>query len=220
MGAAVNLPVSLPLVVAALGALMTLLVLWRIINQPGPNDFINVEYGAYLGLILVAALTYGAILAGGGVDTMRAEAESLQSRATSGGGTGGPRGRDVRGRAARPAADRGYAGARRRPSAGRARAAVDPSPPPPPPTPQPTPPGPEPPAPRRRRPGPAPAAGRPAARRPRRRRRRCPRRTRTRRRPDRRGTGAAAAGRDPDAVVDRLRHVGPPSIRRLESGAG
>jgi hypothetical protein len=88
MARPVNLPVSLPLVVAALGALMTLLVLWRIINQPGPNDFINVEYGAYLGLILIAALTYGAIEAGGGVDTMRAEAESLQSRATAGSGTG------------------------------------------------------------------------------------------------------------------------------------
>jgi hypothetical protein len=85
MARTVDLPVSLPLVVAALGALMTLLVLWRIVNQPGPNDFINVEYGAYIGLILIAALTYGAIEAGGGVDTMRAEAESLQTRATAGG---------------------------------------------------------------------------------------------------------------------------------------
>jgi hypothetical protein len=86
MARSVNLPVSLPLVVATLGALMTLLVLWRIINQPGPNDFINVEYGAYIGLILIAALTYGAVEAGGGVDTMRAEADSLQARATAGGG--------------------------------------------------------------------------------------------------------------------------------------
>jgi hypothetical protein len=86
MARPVNLPVSLPLVVATLGALMTLLVLWRIINQPGPNDFINVEYGAYIGLILIAALTYGAVEAGGGVDTMRAEADSLQARATAGGG--------------------------------------------------------------------------------------------------------------------------------------
>ena len=85
MARSVNLPVSLPLVVATLGALMTLLVLWRIINQPGPNDFINVEYGAYIGLILIAALTYGAVEAGGGVDTMRAEADSLQARATAGG---------------------------------------------------------------------------------------------------------------------------------------
>jgi hypothetical protein len=86
MARTVNLPVSLPLVVAALGALMTLVVLWRIVNQPGPNDFINVDYGAYVGLILIAALTYGAVEAGGGVDTMRAEAESLQSRTTAGGG--------------------------------------------------------------------------------------------------------------------------------------
>jgi hypothetical protein len=88
MARTVNLPVSLPLVVAALGALMTLLVLWRIINQPGPNDFINVEYGAYIGLILIAALTYGAVEAGGGVDTMRAEADSLQAQATARGGAG------------------------------------------------------------------------------------------------------------------------------------
>ena len=88
MGRSADLPVSLPLVVAALGALTTLIVLWRIINQPGPNDFINVEYGAYIGFVLVAALTYGAIEAGGGVDTMRAEAESLQDRATASTSTG------------------------------------------------------------------------------------------------------------------------------------
>jgi hypothetical protein len=86
MGTSANLPVSLPLVAAVLGALMTLLVLYRILNQPGPNDFINVEYGAFIGLILIAALTYGSIEAGGGVDTMRAEAESLQDRGTAGGG--------------------------------------------------------------------------------------------------------------------------------------
>ncbi len=83
MARSANLPVSLPLVVAALGALTTLIVLWRIINQPGPNDFINVEYGAYLGLLLLIALTYGAVQAGGGVDTMRAEAASVPDRATS-----------------------------------------------------------------------------------------------------------------------------------------
>jgi hypothetical protein len=78
-----ELPVSLPLVTAFLGALMTLIVFYRIINQPHDNEILNVEYGAYLGLILVAALTYGAVEAGGGVETMRAEAESLGERATS-----------------------------------------------------------------------------------------------------------------------------------------
>jgi hypothetical protein len=80
MGRSASLPVSLPLVVAVLGAFTTLVVLWRIINQPGENEFINVEYGAYLGLLLLIALTYGAVQAGGGVDTMRAEAESLGER--------------------------------------------------------------------------------------------------------------------------------------------
>jgi hypothetical protein len=80
MGRSANLPVSLPLVVAVLGAFTTLVVLWRIINQPGENEFINVEYGAYLGLLLLIALTYGAVQAGGGVETMRAEAESLGER--------------------------------------------------------------------------------------------------------------------------------------------
>jgi hypothetical protein len=46
---------------AGLGALCTLIVLYRIINQPGPNDFISVKFGAFLGLIAVAALTYGAV---------------------------------------------------------------------------------------------------------------------------------------------------------------
>jgi hypothetical protein len=78
-----ELPVSLPLVTAFLGALMTLIVFYRIINQPHDNEILNVEYGAYLGLILVAALTYGAVEAGGGVETMRAEAESLGERTTS-----------------------------------------------------------------------------------------------------------------------------------------
>jgi hypothetical protein len=83
MGRSANLPVSVPLVVATLGGLMTLLILWRIINQPGPNDEVTVDYGAYVGLILMAALTYGAVQAGGGIDTMRAEAEGLGERATA-----------------------------------------------------------------------------------------------------------------------------------------
>jgi hypothetical protein len=130
MGRTVNLPVSLPLVAAALSALTTLIVLWRIINQPGPNDFINVEYGAYLGLLLLIAMTYGAIQAGGGMDTMRAEAESLQDRATT---SAGP-------------TSQGSTGAPfvAEPAAPPPTAAADPAPPPQPPTPSPTPPAPDP----------------------------------------------------------------------------
>src|SRR3954447_20606079 len=78
-----DLPVSLALVTAALGALMTLVVLYRIINQPGPNDFINVEYGAYFGLVLVAALAYGALEAAGGMEAVRAGTGSRQDRSSS-----------------------------------------------------------------------------------------------------------------------------------------
>ena len=144
MARAVNLPVSLPLVVAALGALMTLLVLWRIINQPGPNDFINVEYGAYIGLILIAALTYGAVEAGGGMDTMRAEAESLQTRATAGGAGAGTAPAGATSVAEPPgpppsaATPTPVAPAPPAPPPA-PDATVEPSPPPPPPAPEPTP---------------------------------------------------------------------------------
>jgi hypothetical protein len=128
MARSASLPVSLPLVVVALGALTTLIVLWRIINQPGPNDFINVEYGAYIGLLLLIALTYGAIQAGGGVDTMRAEAESVADRASSSVGGGGDGGTAAT--AAAPAAPVTGIG--------------DPAPPPPAPDPAPPSPGPDP----------------------------------------------------------------------------
>lgn len=58
-GAKLQLPVSLSTLTTGLGGVMTLLVLYRIINQPGQNDRISVEWGAYLGLLLVAAVAYG-----------------------------------------------------------------------------------------------------------------------------------------------------------------
>jgi len=57
------LPVRLTPIIAPLAGVMTLLVLYRIVNQPGPNNVINVEWGAYLGLILVAVVTYGGMRA-------------------------------------------------------------------------------------------------------------------------------------------------------------
>lgn len=53
------LPISWSQLTAGLGAVITLLVLYRIINQPGPNKEINVEWGAYVGLVLVAGVAYG-----------------------------------------------------------------------------------------------------------------------------------------------------------------
>src|SRR3954454_8994391 len=53
------LPIGWAQLTACLGAIMTLLVFYRILNQPGPNKLVNVEWGAYAGLVLLAVLTYG-----------------------------------------------------------------------------------------------------------------------------------------------------------------
>jgi hypothetical protein len=53
------LPIGWAQLTAGLGGIMTLLVLYRIVNQPGPNKLVNVEWGAYVGLILVALVAYG-----------------------------------------------------------------------------------------------------------------------------------------------------------------
>lgn len=54
---------------AGLGAWCTLLVMYRIINQPGDNSLITVKYGAFLGLIAVAGVTIGAVRAMGSEQT-------------------------------------------------------------------------------------------------------------------------------------------------------
>ena len=61
------LPVALSVITTTLGALATLLVLYRILNQPGPNDFIEVKVGAFLGFVSVLAI------AAGGYRSMRDE---------------------------------------------------------------------------------------------------------------------------------------------------
>jgi outer membrane biosynthesis protein TonB len=84
----VQLPASLPLIVAGIGALTAIVVLLRLFDQPGPNELVTVRLFAYIGFLLVLAITYGAIQAGGGVDTMRAEAEALTPNAPAGSGSG------------------------------------------------------------------------------------------------------------------------------------
>jgi hypothetical protein len=69
-----EVPVSLPMIAAALGGFTTLIILWRIVNQPGDNDAVNVDYGAYIGLVLAAAMTYGAIQSGEGLELPAAAA--------------------------------------------------------------------------------------------------------------------------------------------------
>ena len=50
IGRGPTLPVALGVITTTLALAGTLLLLYRILNQPGPNDLISVEAGAYLGL--------------------------------------------------------------------------------------------------------------------------------------------------------------------------
>ncbi len=65
VGRAVELPFPLATVVAGLAGLSVLLIFYRIVNQPGPNDLISVKYGAWLGLIAAIVTTVGALRAMG-----------------------------------------------------------------------------------------------------------------------------------------------------------
>ena len=56
------LPVALGVITTTLALAGTLLVLYRILNQPGPNDLISVEPGAYLALLASLGVFLGAWL--------------------------------------------------------------------------------------------------------------------------------------------------------------
>lgn len=88
-----NLPVAASVVVAVLGALSTLLILYRLINPPDfgvdvPGVDETRKIGAYIGLIAAAVLTYG------GWRAMQDEGTSFQAAADRLGGDrdigGGP----------------------------------------------------------------------------------------------------------------------------------
>jgi hypothetical protein len=53
------LPVALDVIAVLAGALATLLVAIRILNQPGPNEFLDVAFGAWLGLAGAVGITAG-----------------------------------------------------------------------------------------------------------------------------------------------------------------
>jgi carbon starvation protein CstA len=56
------LPVALGVVTTTLALAGTLLLAYRILNQPGPNDLIGVQAGAYLGLVASLGIFLGAWL--------------------------------------------------------------------------------------------------------------------------------------------------------------
>jgi len=62
-GRSVALPVAASVVVTILGILVTLLVLYRIVNQPGPNDVVDVKFGAYLGFLICLGIAAGGFMA-------------------------------------------------------------------------------------------------------------------------------------------------------------
>jgi hypothetical protein len=53
------LPVALGVIGSTLGLVATLLVAYRLLNQPGPNDVIEVDAGAWLGLAATALVFLG-----------------------------------------------------------------------------------------------------------------------------------------------------------------
>lgn len=56
----VAMPVAAAVVTTGTAALATLVVLYRVgFNEPGPNEVVEVELGAYLGLALTAAIAAG-----------------------------------------------------------------------------------------------------------------------------------------------------------------
>lgn len=88
------LPVAGSVVVTLLAGFVTLLVLYRIVQQPGPNDLVDVEYAAYLGLLLCAGIALGGFLSmrdeGTSLASARAQAEAMVAERRTGGGEGAP----------------------------------------------------------------------------------------------------------------------------------
>jgi hypothetical protein len=53
------LPVAFGVLTVAVGLIAVLLVLYRLVNEPGPDAFLDVRSGAWLGFAAVVALTAG-----------------------------------------------------------------------------------------------------------------------------------------------------------------
>ena len=62
LGRGPTLPVALGVITTTLGLAAALLVLYRILNQPGPNDVIGVGAGAWIGLAASVGVFLGAWL--------------------------------------------------------------------------------------------------------------------------------------------------------------
>lgn len=58
-----SVPVATSVITTVAGALGALLVLYRIVNQPGPNEIVDTRLGVFIGLLACAAIAYGGFLA-------------------------------------------------------------------------------------------------------------------------------------------------------------
>jgi hypothetical protein len=54
------LPVALEVITSTVALIAALLVAYRILNQPGPNDLVDVKLGAWLGLLATLGVFWGA----------------------------------------------------------------------------------------------------------------------------------------------------------------
>jgi hypothetical protein len=90
-GRSVALPVAASVVVTVLGIIAVLLVLYRIINQPGDNAIVDVKFGAWLGLLVTLGIAVGGFLAMADEGTsLGAAARGAQAADTGGGGATRP----------------------------------------------------------------------------------------------------------------------------------
>jgi hypothetical protein len=100
LGQTVSLPVALSVIATVLAGFATLVVLFRILNQPGPNELVTVQIGAYLGLLATAGIAYGAFR------SMADEGATFgDARAQVGSALGGDRAADATPPPPSPAAD-------------------------------------------------------------------------------------------------------------------
>lgn len=84
-GRSVALPVAASVVVTVLGVVVVLLVLYRIVNQPGPNELVDLKFGVFLGFLVCLGIAAGGFL------SMADEGTSIGDAARQvqgGGGTG------------------------------------------------------------------------------------------------------------------------------------
>jgi heme A synthase len=59
VGRGPSLPVALAVITTTLALAGTLLLAYRIVNQPGPNDVVEVEAGAWLGFVAAIVIASG-----------------------------------------------------------------------------------------------------------------------------------------------------------------